>query len=119
VVRLAEYSCRSGMRGRIRAVDYLLETLLGRAVGPAARLHASVFGPLSHPDHVGLRETLRVFVAHNLDRAATCEVLHIHRNTLAYRLHRIEDLTGLRLSNARDLARVYLACCADGDRPPA
>jgi hypothetical protein len=119
VVRLAEYSCRSGRRGRIRAGDYILETLLGRAVGPAARLHASVFGPLSDPDHDGLRRTLRVYVANNHDRAATSEVLHIHRNTLAYRLHRIEELTGLSLTNARDLARVYLACCADGDLPPA
>jgi hypothetical protein len=117
VVRLAEYICRVGIRGQIRAEDYLLETLLGRAVGPAARLHASVFGPLTDPDHEGLRRTLRVFVAHNHDRAATSETLHIHRNTLAYRLHRIEDLTGLSLTSARDLARVYLACCVDGDMP--
>jgi len=119
VVRLAEYSCRSGIRGRVRAHDYLLETLLGRATDPASRLHASVFGPLTDLDHDGLRRTLRLFVAHNHDRAATSEALHIHRNTLAYRLHRIEELTGLSLTSARDLARVYLACCADGELPPA
>jgi hypothetical protein len=117
LVRLAELACRTGLHGRIRAGDYLLEILVGRAKDPAARLHASVFGPLTDPVHEELRRTLRLFVAHDYDRAATSTALHIHRNTLAYRLQRIEELTGLCLTSARDLARVYLACCADGDLP--
>jgi hypothetical protein len=119
LVRLAEFGCRTGVHGLMPAGDYLLEILVGRAEDPAARLHASVFGPLTNPDHEGLRRTLRLFVAHDYDRAATSRALHIHRNTLTYRLQRIEELTGLSLASARDLARVYLACCADGELPRA
>jgi DNA-binding PucR family transcriptional regulator len=44
-----------------------------------------------------------------LDRGATSAALHVHRNTLAYRLRRIQEIAGLDLDDPRDLARVYLA----------
>ena len=117
LVRLAEYGRRAGMIGQIRVDDHLVEVLLGRAAGPAARLQASVFGPLTDPEHKELRRTLRTFVAHDHNRATTSKALNIHRNTLVYRLHKIEDLTGLSLTSARDLACMYLACRTDIDAP--
>jgi DNA-binding PucR family transcriptional regulator len=36
-------------------------------------------------------------------------VLHVHRNTLAYRLRQIEEITGLNLGSSRDLACANLA----------
>src|SRR6266571_3938845 len=75
----------------------------------AARLRSRVLEPLAASEHEELLRTLRAFVAHHYDRAATSEALHVHRNTLAYRLRRIERLTGLDLASARDLACVYLA----------
>ena len=56
----------------------------------------------------GLR-TLRTLVSCGFDRAATSAQLHVHRNTLSYRLGRIEEITGLDLDSPRDAATVYLA----------
>ena len=40
-------------------------------------------------------ETLSAYLAHSQKPAPTCEQLHIHRNTLDYRLRRMEELTDL------------------------
>ncbi|MFE7053575.1 PucR family transcriptional regulator [Streptomyces californicus] len=47
-----------------------------------------------------LLETLETFLAHNGSWARTAEALHLHVNTVHYRVQRIEQLTG------RDLARL-------------
>ncbi|MER7958065.1 PucR family transcriptional regulator [Streptomyces sp. NPDC096030] len=47
-----------------------------------------------------LLETLEVFLAHDCSWARTAEALHIHVNTVHYRVERIEALTG------RDLSRL-------------
>jgi len=41
-----------------------------------------------------LKETLEVFFAHDLNVKAAAEALYIHRNTLLYRLNKIQELTG-------------------------
>jgi hypothetical protein len=115
LVLLAEHGRRAGIRGRIEAEDHLLEVLMSRLPGPAAGLRARVLGPLTAPEHAELLRTLRTFVANHHDRTATSQALHIHRNTLAYRLRRIEEITRLDLSNARDLACVYLATAIEFD----
>jgi len=117
VVLLAEHGCQAGLRGRVRAEDQLLEVIMGRLPGHAARLRARVLEPLAGPDHEELLRTLRAFVLHDYDRGATSEALHVHRNTLAYRLRRIEELTGLDLASARDLACVYVALGIGGEQP--
>ena len=45
-----------------------------------------------------LLETLEIFLDCQLDRRTAAERLHVHPNTLDYRLRRAEELTGLRLS---------------------
>nr|WP_082451575.1 helix-turn-helix domain-containing protein [Paenibacillus ihuae] len=45
-------------------------------------------------DTADLLETLRSFINHNCSVAQTSEALNLHRNTLQYRLKRIESLTG-------------------------
>ena len=117
LVLLAEHGRRAGLRGRLRAEEHLLEILMGRLPGPAAGLRGRVVAPLAGPEHEELLCTLRAFVSHHYDRAATSEALHVHRNTLAYRLRRIEEITGLDLGSARDLACVYLAIGIDVDEP--
>lgn len=39
----------------------------------------------------------------------TAKALYCHRNTVRYRLRRIEELTGLQLSDPRDASQLYLA----------
>ncbi|WP_312882659.1 helix-turn-helix domain-containing protein [Streptosporangium album] len=43
-------------------------------------------------------DTLRAFVNRGHNRRRTAQDLHIHRNTLDYRLHRVTALTGLDLT---------------------
>lgn len=66
---------------------------------------ARVLGPLAQAaaersSHAVLLETLEVFLAHNCPWARTAEALHLHVNTVHYRVERIEALTG------RDLSRL-------------
>lgn len=56
-----------------------------------------------------LLKTLKIFFAQNCDLAQTCEMLHIHRNTLRYRLDRIEQETQLSFNNLSDKTRLYIA----------
>lgn len=58
-----------------------------------------------------LLKTLRVYFAQNCDLAQTCEQLHIHRNTLRYRLDKIEKVTALNFNKISDKSRMYLALC--------
>jgi hypothetical protein len=109
LVLLAEYGRRVGLRGRMRAEDHLLEILVLRSPRPAARLRSKVLAPLGDPEHGELMRTLNALISLRFDRAATSAALHIHRNTLAYRIRRIEEIAGLDLHSPRDLAGVYLA----------
>ena len=52
-------------------------------------------------------DTLRIYALSAFSSQETCKALHIHRNTLGYRLGRIEELTGIRLED-RD-TRLHLA----------
>jgi DNA-binding PucR family transcriptional regulator len=93
----------------MQAEDHLLEILMGRSPRLAARLRAKVLEPLAGNEHGELLRTLHVLVACRFDRGATSAALHVHRNTLAYRLRRIQEIAGLDLDDPRDLACVYLA----------
>jgi PucR C-terminal helix-turn-helix domain len=109
LVRLAEHGRRLGLRGALEADDHLLELLILRSPGVADRLRSTVLEPLAGSEHAELRRTLEAFVRCRFDRAATSAALHVHRNTLAYRLRRIEEISGLDPGSPRDLARAYLA----------
>ncbi|HWX95972.1 MAG TPA: helix-turn-helix domain-containing protein [Solirubrobacteraceae bacterium] len=113
VLVLAEHGRQVGLVGLVRTEDHILEILLGRSPQLAARLRATVLGPLAEHDRGELARTLRTMIACRLDRTAASRALHVHRNTLAYRLKRIEELTGLDLSSPRDLACVYVALARD------
>jgi PucR C-terminal helix-turn-helix domain len=116
VIVLAEHGRQVGLLGRLRAEDHVLEIMLGRSPQLAARLRASVIGPLAEHDRGELARTLRTMIACRLDRTAASGALHVHRNTLAYRLRRIEEITGLDLASPRDLACVYMALAKEPPR---
>ncbi|MER6076765.1 helix-turn-helix domain-containing protein [Streptomyces sp. NPDC001833] len=106
---LIAIGARSGRRGRVRADDYLPELLLADAPEIADRMVRRVFGPLERADAVDLAATLRCLAAHGFDSTAAAAALPVHRNTLLYRVGRIEKLTGLSLREQRDRTLVLLA----------
>jgi DNA-binding PucR family transcriptional regulator len=117
VVVLAEHGRQAGLAGLLKADDHVLEILLGRSPQLAVRLRESVLGPLAEHDRGELALSLRAMIACRLDRTAASKALHVHRNTLAYRLRRIEEITGLNLDSPRDLACVYMALAKEPPGP--
>jgi hypothetical protein len=96
-----------------RRDDFLPELLLVSSPRLAAALRDRVLGGLEeYTDRRStsdLLETLNTYVSCELDRRVTAAKLHIHRNTLDYRLRRIEELAEVDLSHPRDLLLVWLA----------
>ncbi|MEH3041105.1 MAG: helix-turn-helix domain-containing protein [Sphingomonas paucimobilis] len=60
-----------------------------------------------------LRQTLETWFAVGMKPAAATKALHLHRNTLDYRLRRIEELCDIDLSVTEDCVRLYLALQMD------
>lgn len=56
-----------------------------------------------------LRETICAYIENTGGFASVCEQLHIHRNTLNYRLTKIEELLGRNSKCTRDLMYIYIA----------
>jgi len=96
--------------------DVLLEYQLTRPSDAQADL-AQLLQPLDrNPD---LPLTLEVYLDHDLDRRSTAAALHVHPNTLDYRLRRIVELTGLDPSTTRGLQLLGAALAARRLAPSA
>lgn len=64
---------------------------------------------LGEQDEKGvLRGTLRHYFSQNCDQTQTAAQLHIHVNTLRYRLQRIEAITGMKINKLTDTLRLYI-----------
>ena len=61
-----------------------------------------------------LHEALSAYFAHDLDIAATAASLHMHRNSLRYRLARAEQVLGRSLKQPSTIAAVHIALVAEG-----
>lgn len=67
-------------------------------------------------DHENLYVTLLAYLDADLDISRTAASLHLHPNSLRYRLSRIEQLLDRSLSNVRTIADLYLATTAERDQ---
>ncbi|WEO95116.1 helix-turn-helix domain-containing protein [Streptomyces sp. FXJ1.172] len=76
---------------------------------PPEAAHDPVLGPLLSPAHQELARTAEVYLdcAGQAGRAAAA--LGIHRQTLYYRLSRVEQLTGLDLDDGEDRLLLHMA----------
>jgi hypothetical protein len=111
-VRLvAELAERQGLSGTIPAQRFALELLLTAAPRHGRAIADHVLAPLGEDGARGgeLLATLEAFVDHDLDRRKTAAELHIHPNTLDYRLRRVRELSGLDLRRPPAVALVVLA----------
>ncbi len=95
--------------GAYRLPDVLMEYQITRP-GRARDLLAATVQPLAAHPH--LQQALSAYLQHEHGRQLAAKSLHVHPNTLDYRLRRVAELTGLdpaQPSAARTLAAALLA----------
>lgn len=89
----------------------LLSALVETVLGPVLAYDAAHGGQLL--------PSVRAWLAHDRRTREAAAALHVHPNTLAYRVRRFEELSGRSLQSTPDLAEVWLALQAavdDGSR---
>ncbi|MFJ8137431.1 PucR family transcriptional regulator [Streptomyces sp. NPDC096013] len=67
----------------------------------------------AQPDWPALRDTVTAWCESGFNLVRTAEALHIHRNTVVYRMNKIEQITGRSLREYRTAMTLYVACPAD------
>ncbi len=85
---------------------------LPRTLAEARDVVARVLGELiAYDDEHGtaLVRSLRVYFASNRSWQVASRELMVHKQTLAYRMRRVEELTGRRLDNLDDITELHLA----------
>lgn len=94
--------------------DYAFEHLVGilnqydkelTLCHPAIKI-LSVYDEKNQSDYL---ETLRQYVLNNRNLAATASALHLHRNSLLYRIKRISELIGSELTDPDEIMFIYLS----------
>lgn len=86
-------------------------SVLARSHREAEGIIGGVLGPLAEDTAaaVRLRETLFAYLRNDRQWRETADDLGIHRQSLAYRLKRIEELTGLSVTKSSDLSAFWIA----------
>ncbi|MBX6769587.1 MAG: helix-turn-helix domain-containing protein, partial [Actinomadura rubrobrunea] len=110
LVARARLALRGPWTGERRLSDLELPVLLARVdAAERAAMAERVLGTLPGE----LRRTLRVYFDHDRDAAAAARALNVHRNTLAYRLRRVAELTGRDPRRFTDAVTLRTALLAD------
>ncbi|MFE6055914.1 PucR family transcriptional regulator [Kitasatospora sp. NPDC056446] len=117
----ARYALRvepPGAVGRCSRITTLDTLLRGVPAEVAADFRRRLLTPLTEHDRtntVSLVDTLDVFLRHSGSWSRTAEALHVHVNTVHYRIKRIEELTGRSLLRLEDRLDLWAALrCAPG-----
>jgi sugar diacid utilization regulator len=121
--RAAEVALRFGRRGEVVTFEDLGFYRLLFQISDRNELRAfvdQVLGPLLEYDQkhrTDFVQTISTYLTNNNSLQATAKELYVHVNTAAYRLQRIQTITGLDLSKTEDclLARVALMILEDED----
>lgn len=115
--------------GATREARWALETATGRGArvgrygdqtclfGPRTLAEASavvdrVLGPVLEYDtahDTTLLLSLQSFLGHNRSWQRAAAELYVHKQTLVYRIRRVEELTGRKLNNTGDVAELWFA----------
>lgn len=86
--------------------DAVVDTLTHPGVESLAR---RLLSPLAGDAGGALLRTLESYLRHSGTTPAICEELFIHRNTLAYRVRKLEELLGMDLADGQTRATLLLA----------
>lgn len=109
--RVLEVAERFGHQGVFRLEDLSLRVAVAAEDELGELLVRRYLEPLSQAGGRGeaIRETVAAFVEHRLNIKATALALHIHENTVRYRLDRFEELVGARLEDLPAAFEVWWA----------
>jgi len=114
-LRQAKIACAAatpGSRELVRYDQQPIAVLLASVPELATTVAHAILGPvfaLSAPDRDSLIGTLRAWFAADGSATAAAAQLHVHRNTVHYRLRRVEALTGRSLTRPTAVGELYLA----------
>jgi DNA-binding PucR family transcriptional regulator len=103
---------RAGTTVRYRSVALL--ALLSSDAPAATRFVESELGPLARSDDstARLRATMRVYLEENLSPLRASRRLHVNKNTVVYRITKVEELLGSAVLERRQELEAALRLCA-------
>jgi DNA-binding PucR family transcriptional regulator len=110
--RVACLAAAPGSRDVVRYEDQPVAVLLASAPEAGSAFARAVLGSvLAQPsvDREVLLGTLRTWFARGGSASAAAAQLYVHRNTVRYRLRRIEELTGRSLADPEAIGQIHLA----------
>jgi purine catabolism regulator len=113
-VREARLALQAARSGEHRVVPYGTNDrpFMPRTVAEAAAIVDRILGPLIEYDrehNADLVHSLEQFLRANRSWQRAAEPLFVHKQTLVYRMKRVEELTGRRLDDTGDVAELWLA----------
>src|SRR5690606_7266572 len=100
--------------GKNDGVFHIEDLYVGRILSEVPKkvrhsiLQDSFIKKLLLPENEILLETIYAFCENNLNISKTARELCVHRNTLLYRMERIQQLTGLEPTNFYTAMTIYL-----------
>lgn len=113
--RAAQVGLETNAAGAVIAFDSLGVLRLLSLIPDSGELRSylgDVLGPLvpgGATDHSELRETLGVLLLTNLNVAAAARTLHVHYNTLRYRIGKLEQILGPFMTDPSTRLNLHLA----------
>lgn len=92
------------------ACDYLIRTIQAQELTKSL-LHPAleVLNRYDEENQTEMRKTLTVFLQQERNQLRSAKALHVHPNTLRYRIQRICEMTGLTLSDEAELKYLRLS----------
>ncbi|HWU23854.1 MAG TPA: helix-turn-helix domain-containing protein [Nocardioides sp.] len=111
----ARVACAAATPGAVAVVrfeQHPLAVLLASSPDQARQLAEAVLGPvlaLPGEDRDVVIETARTWLAVGGSTSTAARELHVHRNTVRYRVRRLEEVTGRDLAQPVDAAELYVA----------
>jgi purine catabolism regulator len=113
-VRQARWALQAALADNVATAEYSTAAplFLPRTLSEAHFAARAVLGEIIDHDAAhgtNLLETLEQFLSHDRSWTATAHQLVIHRQTLGYRLKKIEALSGRSLKSSADLAILWMA----------
>lgn len=110
--RQAAATATPGTASVIRFEEHPLAVLLAASPDPTTTLVRRTLGPvlaLPRDEAAIILETARTWLAAGGSTSTAAKSLHLHRNTVRYRLRRLEELVGRDLTHPVDAAQIHVA----------